>query len=132
MPSFGIRISVKQRGVIFNAAESSALRRRLIANVNSDMADSAVRRIRQQLRRVVRQWTGNYAAHVITDRRHTTTMVWDQNIIYGDWLEGTSPRNRRTRFKGYQTFAIVRARLDKDSLQVTRRSVDRYIKDMNR
>lgn len=27
--------------------------------------------------------------------------VWDQNLIYGPWLEGTGSRNRTTRFKGY-------------------------------
>jgi hypothetical protein len=30
--------------------------------------------------------------------------IWDQNLIYGPWLEGTGSRNRTTRFKGYASF----------------------------
>lgn len=31
-------------------------------------------------------------------------VVNDRDIIYGPWLEGTSSRNRSTRFKGYASF----------------------------
>lgn len=38
--------------------------------------------------------------------------IWDQDVVYGPWLEGTGSRNRTTRFKGYRLFRITAARLN--------------------
>jgi hypothetical protein len=38
----------------------------------------------------------------------TIASVSDRGVVYGPWLEGTSERNRTTRFKGYS--ALRRAR----------------------
>lgn len=60
----------------------------------------------------------------LTDRR-----VNDSGVIYGPWLEGTSERNRTTRFKGYASFrraaSDTRAHLDKLVDDETRRIVQR-------
>lgn len=39
-------------------------------------------------------------------------MIGDGGIIYGPWLEGTSPRNQSTRFKGYGMFRRTAQRLN--------------------
>lgn len=60
----------------------------------------------------------------LTDRR-----VNDSGVIYGPWLEGTSTRNTRTRFKGYASFrraaSDTRANMDKLVEDETRRIVQR-------
>lgn len=45
--------------------------------------------------------------------------VNDRGVIYGPWLEGTSKRNGRSRFKGYASFRRARQYLE--------RNVDRII-----
>lgn len=39
--------------------------------------------------------------------------VWDQDVIYGAWLEGVGKRNRTTRFKGYRLWRITAQKLKK-------------------
>lgn len=33
--------------------------------------------------------------------------VEGRNVVYADWIEGISPRNRTTRFKGYRMFRFA-------------------------
>src|SRR5688572_30770062 len=55
--------------------------------------------------------------------------VHDRDIVYGPWLEGTSERNRTTRFRGYAAFRKgmqrVNARLDALTSYALRRCIER-------
>jgi hypothetical protein len=46
--------------------------------------------------------TPYYETQLMVERQ-TPEIVWahDRGVIYGPWLEGTSSRNRTTKFKGY-------------------------------
>lgn len=48
--------------------------------------------------------TPYYETQITSDRRADDWVVHDRGVIYGPWLEGTSSRNRTTRFKGYASF----------------------------
>ena len=38
--------------------------------------------------------------------------IWDQEVIYGYWLEGIGSRNKTTRFKGYKTYRFMVQKID--------------------
>jgi len=52
--------------------------------------------------------------------------IWDQDVIYGPWLEGTGSRNRTTRFKGYRLFRITSARLQMMARGIVEGVISRY------
>lgn len=52
--------------------------------------------------------------------------VWDQDVVYGPWLEGVGSRNRTTRFKGYRLFRITAARMNMMGRDLTERVVSIY------
>lgn len=61
------------------------------------------------LNRSIRHPTPYYETQLtIAPVSDTIASVTDRGVIYGPWLEGTSERNRTTRFKGYS--ALRRAR----------------------
>lgn len=132
MPAFGIKMNVKTRGTIFNKVESKSARRRLITAINKDVAESGVRRIKMQFDRVLQNPTGHLRSQIEPALRGTHTIIWDQDIIYGPWIEGTSDRNSTTNFKGYHTFSIVYQRLEKDIPRIAQKHVDRYLREMNK
>lgn len=48
--------------------------------------------------------TGYYRQHIHDECDGMHGRIDDGNVIYGNWLEGTSSRNQSTRFKGYASF----------------------------
>lgn len=76
--------------------------------------------------------TGYYESRVITSRvAADTSLVHDQGVVYGPWLEGVGSRNAPvTRFPGYwhwkRTNALVAAR----GPQIADRDVQRRIPEM--
>ena len=132
MPAFGIKITTKTRGTIFDKAATRSAGRRMITAINKDVAESGVRRIRAHFVRVLQHPTGYLSSQVETALRGTRTIIWDQDIVYGPWIEGTSDRNMTTTFKGYHTFRIVQQRLEKDAPRIAQKHVDRYIREMNK
>jgi hypothetical protein len=48
--------------------------------------------------------TPYYETQINIARDGLALVVNDRDIIYGPWLEGTSSRNKTTRFKGYASF----------------------------
>ena len=86
-----------------------------VKEINEQIGQSAYDRIRQRLRTVLRNPTGYYESRVRTVNTGSTEVITDGGVIYGPWLEGTSSRNGRTRFKGYQTFRRVSQDIEKES-----------------
>ena len=112
MPQFRMNISVTQKGAIFNAAGSKAAARRMVIEVNEALAQEGVDRVRRRLGQVLQNPTGYYQSKIQVERRQIYRGFSDGGVIYGGWLEGVSSRNRTTRFKGYQTFRIIKQELD--------------------
>lgn len=55
----------------------------------------------QNMDRAFRHPTPYYETQVLVQQVREDQVVHDRGLIYGNWLEGTSSRNRTTRFKGY-------------------------------
>lgn len=74
----------------------------------AELAQAGVDLVHSRLRSVLRRPTGRYQSRVVADlSTPTNPRITDGGIVYGPWLEGTSGRNDRSRFKGYRTFRIV-------------------------
>ena len=74
----------------------------------ADLAQAGVDAVHSRLRSVLRRPTGRYESRVVADlSTPTNPRITDGGIVYGPWLEGTSGRNTRSRFRGYRTFRLV-------------------------
>ena len=76
--------------------------------------------------------TGHYRrsihGEVLTSRNGK---VHDSKVVYGPWLEGTSSRNQRSRFKGYAAFRNAFQRLERAAQGVLNKHIGRAMKDLN-
>ena len=131
MSVFRMNVKVKQKGQIFNASQSKAAAKKMIISINEMLAQEGVRRVRGQLKRVLKNPTGFYESKIIVDRREIYRGVSDSHVSYGGWLEGVDARNKTTRFKGYRTFRTVKQQLDQDKEMLARPFVNQFIKEMN-
>ena len=72
--------------------------------------------------------TGNYRRNINGVANGLKGRIDDSRVVYGPWLEGTSSRNARTRFKGYRVWRNTRQWLEKQAPDVADRVVDRFIR----
>lgn len=116
---------VQTSGPLFDGRADIALRHacedaeRTIAILGASMA-------RQQLNRVLRKQTPYYRLQVEAQPEEPGWKVWDQDVIYGPWLEGTGSRNRTTRFKGYFTFRLIAQKMNAMAAQICGRVIASY------
>lgn len=131
MPNFRINIKTHTKGPIFAAAGTKAAAKRMVIDINDAIAEEGVRMVRARLGLVLQNPTGYYESRIAVDRRQTYRGVWDQNVIYGPWLEGTGSRNKTTKFKGYHTFRRVKQDLDGRMDTIARPMVDHFVREMS-
>lgn len=131
MPHFRLNVKATHRGQIFNAAATNAQARRMIIAINDAVAQEGVNRVKARLNVVLQNPTGFYESNIQVERREVYRGVSDGGVIYGPWLEGTSSRNKTTRFKGYKTFRTVKQELDRDSEMLAQPYVDEFVRGMN-
>lgn len=122
-------IDLQLSGPLFDGRAAAALDDYTEA-VEEELSARGVRLVRHHLRRVLRNPTGFYEAHIrdraVTDGR----LVTDSRVIYGPWLEGVGERNRTTRFKGYATFRIVSGQLNRSAVYHAESIIDPYLARM--
>lgn len=126
-----MNVAVEIKGTIFDNAASKAAAARFVIAMNEMLAQEGVRRVKTQLGHVLRNPTGYYQSRITVERRQIFRGITDQNVPYGSWLEGTSRRNRTTRFKGYHTFAIIGATLQQDRNKLVEPAVRAFIREVN-
>lgn len=98
-----------------------------LAKTRSDVAGEGL----AQLRAVVMDKTGRATGHYQAELQATTLASGDillhDPVVYGPWLEGTSERNRSTRFKGYRLWRKTRERLQERAPQVAEENLRLFI-----
>lgn len=122
-----IGLTVDLNGPFFDRAVREGVIRRFLDETKRAVATQGVNELHSAMR-VFKHPTGSYRAH-ITERaaRSDNRIITDQGIIYGPWLEGTSSRNRSSRFKGYRLFRKTRLRLRKKVTPIAQAKLDKYI-----
>lgn len=131
MPTFRVNVKTSQKGQIFKASVTHAAGTRMVTQINEALAQEGVNRALAILGNVLKNPTGYYESRVGIKTGQAYRGVWDNNVVYGGWLEGVSSRNATTRFKGYHTFRQVKQSLNRDKEQLAQRFVDQYIREMN-
>lgn len=108
---------------------------RELAELVDDIEQEGARRladdVQNELGVVLRDPSGYYRSKVTYDRVGSDWRVHDQRVVYGSWLEGTSRRNRTTRFKGYSTFRRMAQRFDGDLARIAEDEVDGAVRRWN-
>lgn len=78
--------------------------RRLLDDILWEVGAQALAEVHQILDRSIRHPTPYYETQVRMERAQSDVSVNDSGVVYGSWIEGTSSRNKTTRFKGYSAF----------------------------
>jgi hypothetical protein len=98
---------VEASGPVFDGTGIRALKE-AERRMSEKVAKAAQRHIqtigRSNFRYEVKPATHVFENNVEVERVSDGHLVHANNVIYGSWLEGTSERNRTTRFKGYHLF----------------------------
>lgn len=131
MPFFRVNVSTSQKGTIFSASATQAAARRMTVGINEAIAQEGVNRLLKMARADFKNPTGHYESLVEVEKRQTYRGVWDNNAIYGGWLEGVSSRNKTTRFKGYRLFRRTKQELDRDKLALSQKYVTQFTRELN-
>lgn len=124
-----IELTLTLQGPLFDGRADKALDDYTRA-VAKRVADKGTAEVRTRLAAVLRHPTaegGHYRDH-ITNRAVTDGyLITDTRSEYGPWLEGTSTRNRTTRFKGYHTFRLITQQLGHQAQAVAESAIGPYI-----
>ena len=86
------------------------------------IADYAVRQLQAVHMDKTGRATGHYQSEIRTSLLAYNDVLIHDPVVYGPWLEGTSERNRSTRFKGYHLWRRAR--------DETRREADNLAQDL--
>ncbi|MFB4312932.1 hypothetical protein [Actinomadura sp. 21ATH] len=110
-------IDVRLRGPLLTGAPERDVDA-FLADAQQTVANQALADVHQILDASIRNPTPYYETQLIVQRLEPDVVVHDRGIVYGPWLEGTSSRNRTTRFKGYAAFRRARDSVDRQVPQL--------------
>lgn len=100
-------------------------------DATEQIAQAAHQQLHRWFGQTFRNPTGYYRSRTVTDLRGDFALVHDSNVIYGNWLEGTSHRNAETRFKGYHNFRRVTQNIEKLAPRMAERILYGYVDRLN-
>ena len=112
-----VRAVVKVSGPIFDGVADHVIEK-VLHDTNKDLGEMGRDWIRidaNEMDRSGRGGTGRAAAGVTLTERPGGYRIFGemkQGEVWWPWLEGSTSRNRSTRFKGYHTFRKTAKRLD--------------------
>jgi hypothetical protein len=114
-------------GPMFNG-EAMRIVDRMTEEIATEIGKVAEEDVQARLRTVLRHPTGKYQRRIrVGAEKAGRVVVDDQRSVYGPWLEGTSSRNRTTRFKGYATFRKVLQQVEGKAGQIAQQVVARTV-----
>ena len=96
------------------------------------VASQVLADVQYNLDRSLRHPTPYYETQIMVQQRVDDWVVHDRGIVYGPWLEGTSSRNRTTRFKGYASFRRAVQSAGQKAPQIVASIAQRFVDRMNR
>lgn len=121
-------LDVTRRGPVWARGTERAFDR-LAEDIRFEVADQGAAEVGRETI-VFRQPTGNYLRNITTTTRLDTDVVHLDEVVYDAWIEGTSERNKTTRFKGYKVFRratqALDGRVDEIAAPLVRQFIRRY------
>ena len=125
------RTSIEFKGPFFEAGRRNQVMRKLERDTQDEIDQYAVDLVRTLLGAVLKHPTGYYQSKIRAHRHTTHTIIDDDRVVYGPWLEGTGSRNYPvTRFKGYHTFRRAGQILPEKAHAIARRNVSKAVREL--
>ncbi len=115
-------MSVQEHGPFFSG-DFPRVMKDICDQVQDDVASAALERVQFYLNAQIKHPTPYYETQIIKETANLHTVVHDRGIVYGPWLEGTSSRNNRTRFKGYASFRKATSDVEKMVPDIVARAI---------
>lgn len=117
------------KGPLFDGRAAEAVRA-FQDDAEREVSQVLVNEIQADLGKVLQHPTGYYKRQITTDRAKDDLVVTDGGVIYGPWLEGTSSRNKTTRFKGYATFRRISQQVAERAGDIAERVLPKHLDGM--
>jgi len=107
-----VLFDVEEDGPFFDDAYRRQVIHQFFDEAKKAVADRGAVMVRERVGRAAKHPTGHFAGQVRTETaaRFNDQVITDP-VVYSSWLEGTSHRNRTTRFRGYKIFRLTRLQL---------------------
>ena len=97
-------MEVKTHGPWFDGRAPKAVQEACKA-IDKSIATIGASMVRTELDNVLQVQTPHYRLMIEAADSSDSWKIWDQDVVYGPWLEGIGSRNAPvTRFAGYHTF----------------------------
>lgn len=123
-----MRLDIQVSGPLYDGRADAAAEA-FTVDAEQRIADQGVNMVAQVGASSFRNPTGYFVAHLVTERSVGDLVVTD-TTVYGPWLEGTSERNRATRFKGYALYRRTAQALDRLAVSIAERVLPDYLRRM--
>jgi hypothetical protein len=127
-----ITLDISESGPLLEGKGPEVIRA-FLDETKLDVAQRGHDMLQQAMPATFKHSTGAYAKRVIVERAQKyndqviTDQGWAGTGVPGPWLEGTSERNKTTRFKGYRLFRKTRLKLRKEVTPIAQANLDRYL-----
>lgn len=92
-----------------------------------EVGNAALERWQYHLNASIKHPTPYYETQIIQQRLGLAEVVHDRGIVYGPWLEGTSSRNARSKFKGYASLRKAANEVENQAPSILQRVVERHL-----
>lgn len=125
-----VDVQITTKGGLFSPANRTIVRDAL-RDMERTGAEAGAKIVRTHLDSVLRNPTGRYERSIGVKTTSRGADFTDGGVVYGPWLEGTSSRNTRSRFKGYAAFRWARQQLDRTIATVVQPDVNRLVSRLN-
>ena len=111
MPSFTVTARADYSGPLFSGMAPEDVRA-WADGVKEDIAQEGVNELKSFVMNKTGRATGHYQSMITTTKIGYNDILIHDPVVYGPWLEGTSERNRSTRFRGYRLWRLTKQRLE--------------------
>src|SRR5260221_8971813 len=101
MSNFAVQVHVQPLGPLADGS-APAIVHAWADEVKRDIAQEGVNRLRGFRMNKSGRATGRYQSELQTSTLAYNDIRISDPVVYGPWLEGSSNRNRSTRFRGYR------------------------------
>ncbi len=126
-----ITITVEKSGPVFDGRAQRQLDNACDA-AEQRIATLGASMIRTELHAVLKQETPYYRLQNEARPDPPGWKIWDRDVIYGPWLEGTGSRNHPvTRFRGYSTYRRMFQVIDRRAGVIAEYTVREFLPGMN-
>jgi hypothetical protein len=121
-----VRIIVKAQGPLYDGS-APAIVHAWSDQVKRDIAQEGVNRLKSFAMDKSGRATGRYQSEIQTSTLSFNDIRIHDPIVYGPWLEGSSTRNRSTRFKGYHLWRKTAQALEEDAPKIAEKRMPELV-----